>query len=78
MVPAQQRFEAFPRGHSHAARSAEYDGAGEAMEIDNFEIVRIHESWSETLVRFITKISPLLMMIGLVMFQAAILGTMLQ
>jgi membrane-bound serine protease (ClpP class) len=36
-----------------------------AMEIEHYEIVRIHESWSETMVRFITKISPILMMIGL-------------
>jgi membrane-bound serine protease (ClpP class) len=35
------------------------------MEILNHEIIPIEESWSETFVRFITKISPILMMIGL-------------
>ncbi|MCP4105955.1 MAG: nodulation protein NfeD [Desulfobacteraceae bacterium] len=35
------------------------------MGIKNHEIIRIEETWSEGLVRFISMISPLLMMIGL-------------
>ncbi len=35
------------------------------MEILNHEIIPIEENWSEAFVRFITKISPVLMMIGL-------------
>ncbi len=44
------------------------DSVGEMlanMEILNHEIIPIEESWSETFVRFITKIAPILMMIGL-------------
>jgi membrane-bound serine protease (ClpP class) len=35
------------------------------MEITDYEIVRIEEMWSETMVRFIGRIAPILMMIGL-------------
>ncbi|MBW1993296.1 MAG: serine protease [Deltaproteobacteria bacterium] len=35
------------------------------MEIENYELTRIKESWSETFVRFIGAITPLLLMIGL-------------
>lgn len=35
------------------------------MEIADYEIVRIEEMWSETMVRFIGRIAPILMMIGL-------------
>ncbi len=36
-----------------------------AMGIENYEIVRIEPSWSESMVRFIGRIAPILMMIGL-------------
>lgn len=35
------------------------------MEIADYKIVRIEEMWSETMVRFIGRIAPILMMIGL-------------
>lgn len=35
------------------------------MELGDHEVISIHQSWSETFFRFITKISPILMMIGL-------------
>ncbi len=35
------------------------------MGIENYDIIRIEESWSESLVRFIDTIAPILMMIGL-------------
>jgi len=35
------------------------------MKIENYELIRIEESWSETLVRFIGVITPYLLMIGL-------------
>jgi len=35
------------------------------MEIENHELIRFRESWSETLVRFIGTIAPYLLMIGL-------------
>ena len=35
------------------------------MEIEDYVLIRIEESWSETLVRFIGVITPLLLMIGL-------------
>jgi len=35
------------------------------MGIENYEIIRIEPNWSETMVRFIGKIAPILMMIGL-------------
>jgi len=35
------------------------------MGIDNYEVIRIEQSWSETMVRFIGSIAPILMMIGL-------------
>jgi len=35
------------------------------MEIENYKLIRIEESWSETLVRFIGVIAPYLLMIGL-------------
>lgn len=35
------------------------------IKIKNHEIISIQQSWSETFVRFITRISPILMMIGL-------------
>lgn len=35
--------------------------------IENYEIIKIEENWSESLVRFISMISPILMMIGLAM-----------
>ena len=34
------------------------------MGIDNYEVTRIQESWSETMVRYLTAIAPLLMMAG--------------
>ncbi|MFP4418785.1 MAG: NfeD family protein [Fibrobacterota bacterium] len=34
------------------------------MKFDNYEIIRIEESWSENLVKFIGTIAPILMMIG--------------
>lgn len=37
----------------------------ERMGVSNYEIVSIEESWSETFFRFLTKISPILMVIGL-------------
>ncbi|MEE8540576.1 MAG: NfeD family protein [Desulfobacterales bacterium] len=35
------------------------------MEIENVELIRVEESWSETFVRFIGGITPILLMIGL-------------
>ncbi|MDM8540722.1 NfeD family protein [Desulfococcaceae bacterium HSG9] len=35
------------------------------LDVLNYEIIKIEETWSETLVRFITTIAPILMMIGL-------------
>jgi membrane-bound serine protease (ClpP class) len=35
------------------------------MGIENYEVIRIEQSWSETMVRFIGSIAPILMMIGL-------------
>jgi membrane-bound serine protease (ClpP class) len=35
------------------------------MGIKNYEVIRIEQSWSETMVRFIGSIAPILMMIGL-------------
>ena len=35
------------------------------MRIENYELIRIEESWSETFVRFIGAITPLLLLIGL-------------
>ncbi len=35
------------------------------MEITDYEIIRIEEMWSESMVRFIGRIAPILMMIGL-------------
>ncbi len=37
----------------------------EGMGVSDYEIIPIEQSWSETFFRFITKISPILMMIGL-------------
>jgi membrane-bound serine protease (ClpP class) len=35
------------------------------MEIENYKLIRIEESWSETLVRYIGVITPILLLIGL-------------
>jgi membrane-bound serine protease (ClpP class) len=35
------------------------------MGFENYEVIHIEQSWSETMVRFIGKIAPILMMIGL-------------
>ncbi len=35
------------------------------MGIENYEVIRIEQSWSEAMVRFIGRIAPILMMIGL-------------
>ncbi|MBD3320162.1 MAG: serine protease, partial [Chitinivibrionales bacterium] len=56
--------EALQLGFSRASVGG-IDEALKTIGISEYELVRIEENWSETFVRFLTKIAPLLMMIGL-------------
>ena len=56
--------EAFELGFSRVSVD-NIDEMLQQMGIRNYELVRIEESWSETLVRFIGAITPYLLMIGL-------------
>jgi len=44
---------------------ADFDELLTKLDILNYEIIHIEETWSESLVRFITTIAPIMMMIGL-------------
>jgi membrane-bound serine protease (ClpP class) len=56
--------EAFEFGFSRMSID-NIDEMLQRMGIENYELTRIKESWSETFVRFIGSIAPLLLMIGL-------------
>jgi len=56
--------EAYELGFSRMSVS-NMDEMLQKMAITDYELIRIEETWSETLVRFIGSIAPILMMIGL-------------
>lgn len=56
--------EALELGFSEMTAATIDDMLGQ-MGVKNYEQIRIEQSWSETMVRFIGSISPILMMIGL-------------
>ncbi|MCD6585707.1 MAG: nodulation protein NfeD [Desulfobacteraceae bacterium] len=56
--------EAVSLGFSKMTAKSIDDMLGQ-MGIENYEVIHIEQSWSESMVRFIGKIAPILMMIGL-------------
>ena len=56
--------EAFELGFSRMSVDT-IDEMLQRMEIKNYELIRIEESWSETFTRFIGAVTPFLLMIGL-------------